>query len=86
MTQPNSSDPVVVHAAALKAMVHDIFVAAGSDAREARLIAEQLVEANLTGHDSHGIGMLPRYAEAYLEGGLKPNTLPQPMHGAMTIA
>ena len=26
------------------------------------------------GHDSHGIGMLPRYAAAYLQGGLKPNT------------
>jgi len=73
MTQPNSSDPVVVHAAALKAMVHDIFVAAGSDAREARLIAEQLVEANLTGHDSHGVGMVPRYIEVVRAGRLKPN-------------
>jgi uncharacterized oxidoreductase len=26
------------------------------------------------GHDSHGIGMLPRYAESFLEGGLRPNT------------
>jgi hydroxycarboxylate dehydrogenase B len=25
------------------------------------------------GHDSHGIGMLPRYADAFLEGNLKPN-------------
>lgn len=29
--------------------------------------------ANLSGHDSHGIGMLPRYVDAVLEGGLKPN-------------
>ena len=29
--------------------------------------------ANLSGHDSHGVGMLPRYIDAVLEGGLKPN-------------
>lgn len=29
--------------------------------------------ANLSGHDSHGVGMLPRYVDAVLEGGLKPN-------------
>ena len=29
--------------------------------------------ANLSGHDSHGVGMLPRYVEAVLEGGLLPN-------------
>jgi hydroxycarboxylate dehydrogenase B len=44
-----------------------------SEAGEARLVAENLVLANLTGHDSHGIGMMPRYVEALLEGGLHPN-------------
>jgi uncharacterized oxidoreductase len=46
----------------------------GSSADEIDAVARNLVEANLTGHDSHGIGMLPRYAAALLEGGLKPNT------------
>jgi uncharacterized oxidoreductase len=45
----------------------------GSAADEVDAVAGNLVEANLTGHDSHGIGMLPRYAAAFLEGGLKPN-------------
>lgn len=45
----------------------------GSSEDEVQAVAANLIEANLTGHDSHGIGMLPRYAEAYLEGGLKPN-------------
>jgi uncharacterized oxidoreductase len=45
----------------------------GSDDEEVRAVAGNLIDANLTGHDSHGIGMLPRYAEAYLEGGLFPN-------------
>jgi uncharacterized oxidoreductase len=45
----------------------------GSDDTEVRAVVDNLIDANLTGHDSHGIGMLPRYAEAFLEGGLRPN-------------
>ena len=30
--------------------------------------------ANLSGHDSHGVGMVPRYVDAVQEGGLRPNT------------
>jgi hydroxycarboxylate dehydrogenase B len=45
----------------------------GSSELEVQQVTSNLIEANLTGHDSHGIGMLPRYADAYLEGGLKPN-------------
>ena len=52
--------------------------AGGSDAREARLVAENLVTANLLGHDSHGIGMMPRYVDALLEGGLAANQHPKP--------
>ena len=46
----------------------------GSRDAEVDAVAGNLIEANLTGHDSHGIGMLPRYAKAFLEGGLAPNT------------
>jgi len=53
--------------------IEAIVGAGGSDAREARLVAENLVTANLLGHDSHGIGMIPRYVDALLEGGLEPN-------------
>ena len=45
----------------------------GSDEPEVNAVCHNLIEANLTGHDSHGIGMLPRYADSFLEGGLKPN-------------
>ena len=47
--------------------------AGGSSADEARRVAENLVLANLSGHDSHGVGMVPRYIESILEGGLQPN-------------
>lgn len=45
----------------------------GSDPTEVDLVTSNLIGANLTGHDSHGIGMLPRYTESFLEGGLIPN-------------
>jgi hydroxycarboxylate dehydrogenase B len=45
----------------------------GSSPAEVEAVTSNLVQANLMGHDSHGIGMLPRYAAAFAEGGLKPN-------------
>jgi hydroxycarboxylate dehydrogenase B len=53
--------------------IEAIALAGGSNAEEARLVAGNLVTANLLGHDSHGIGMMPRYVEALQEGGLHPN-------------
>ena len=58
----------------LEGVVARVLAAAGSSAQEARTVAANLVLANLSGHDSHGVGMLPRYVDAVLEGGLKPNT------------
>ena len=57
----------------LRAQCASILVAAGSLPEEASTIAANLVMANLSGHDSHGVGMLPRYVDAVLEGGLIPN-------------
>ncbi|MCG2591222.1 malate/lactate/ureidoglycolate dehydrogenase [Ramlibacter sp. XY19] len=61
-------------AAQLRKTVADIIVAGGSSKEEAQTVADNLVLANLSGHDSHGVGMVPRYIDAVLEGGLKPNT------------
>lgn len=57
----------------LEGLVAGVLRAAGSHEDEARAVAANLVLANLSGHDSHGVGMLPRYVAAVLEGGLKPN-------------
>lgn len=57
----------------LHAYVVSIFEAAGSEEREARLIADHLVEANLVGHDSHGVGMIPLYLEFLAKGQVRPN-------------
>jgi hydroxycarboxylate dehydrogenase B len=63
-----------ISAAQLRAQVAGIIAAGGSSAEEARTVADNLVLANLSGHDSHGVGMVPRYIDAVLEGGLKPNS------------
>lgn len=63
----------VIPAPILRAQCAGILAAAGSSAEEADKVAANLVMANLSGHDSHGVGMLPRYVDAVLEGGLAPN-------------
>ena len=45
----------------------------GSSEREAELVANHLIAANLAGHDSHGVGMLPLYVRCWTENSLKPN-------------
>ena len=42
-------------------LVTDMIAGSGSSPDEARAIAENLVTANLMGHDSHGVGLAPRY-------------------------
>ena len=47
----------------LHAFTMAICRADGSSAEEAKLVADHLVLANLFGHDSHGIGMMPAYIQ-----------------------
>ncbi len=65
---------IVVTLPRLSAAMQRLVRGFGSSEAEVRAVAGNLIEANLRGHDSHGVGMLPRYAEAFVEGGLKPNT------------
>jgi hydroxycarboxylate dehydrogenase B len=64
-------------ARSLTRAIEAIVLAGGSSAREARLVAGALVGANLAGHDSHGVGMIPRYVESLQEGGLVINQTPK---------
>ncbi|MGE3347357.1 MAG: malate/lactate/ureidoglycolate dehydrogenase [Ramlibacter sp.] len=65
--------PKQMEVQALRSLVASILIANGSARAEADTVAANLVLANLSGHDSHGVGMLPRYVDAVLEGGLQPN-------------
>lgn len=67
---------ILADAARLRPFIASIFTAAGSDADEARQIADHLVDANLAGHDSHGIGMVPAYMLHRQQGFVHPNRQP----------
>jgi uncharacterized oxidoreductase len=58
---------------ALRQIAIDIFAAAGSEAEEARVIADHLIDANLAGHDSHGVMRISRYVGLARAGQVIPN-------------
>lgn len=67
------ADYRTIKAEALTNAVRAIVKAGGSSDREAELVSTNLVEANLKGHDSHGVGMIPRYVQSVTTGGLAVN-------------
>jgi hydroxycarboxylate dehydrogenase B len=60
---PGSSAVHHVPARTLEELVAAIFGAAGCSPTESELIATELVGANLTGHDSHGVVRVPLYVD-----------------------
>lgn len=57
----------------LQALVTEIFTAAGCEPTEAACISDHLVQANLTGHDSHGVIRTPIYVQWLKEGKVRAN-------------
>src|SRR5207237_991072 len=58
----------------LRRVTSAILKSGGSAAPEADLVADHLVQANLAGHDSHGVGMIPAYVRHLKAGLVVPNT------------
>ncbi|HMC65980.1 MAG TPA: Ldh family oxidoreductase [Gemmataceae bacterium] len=63
--------PTVV-ADTLRAFAQSLFEAGSVPADEAARVAESLVDANLAGHDSHGVIRIVQYVKAIDDGQLKP--------------
>ena len=61
-----------IQADPLRRLTAEVFTAAGCSAEEGGCIAQHLVEANLTGHDSHGVIRIPRYLQWMRDGTLVP--------------
>ena len=55
----------------LVAFARDLFQARGVPTDEAAIVARSLVDANLAGHDSHGVLRIPQYLKALKDGQLK---------------
>jgi len=63
---------VKIEADTLRLFAAAIFEHAGCARAEAERVGRRLVEANLTGHDSHGVIRIPRYVKWMREDKLKP--------------
>jgi len=64
---------VIIAHATLARLVSKIFEAAGCGPTEHERIAHYLVEANLVGHDSHGVIRVPHYIEWLRAGKVRAN-------------
>ena len=47
----------------LRTAAYEWLLATGSSAEEAGIVADHLINANLRGHDSHGVGMIALYSD-----------------------
>ena len=70
------ADSYNFQAAHLHSIVRRLFVAAGAPLHIAQDVAQILVNANLTGHDSHGVLRIPGYLQGIESGGLNPTSEP----------
>lgn len=60
----------------LIALSRGIFIAAGASPANAEQVARSLVDANLAGHDSHGVIRIPQYVNAIRQGEVVPDAEP----------
>lgn len=63
--------PTRVSASGMTELGKRVFIAAGASEDEAYAIADNLVDSNLAGHDSHGVVRIPRYVMWENTGNLK---------------
>src|SRR5680860_119309 len=71
----------------LQALMRSILEAAGTPAGCACIVADSLVDANLAGHDSHGVIRVIQYLDQVKSGALDPNAEPEVIQrtGAMAM-
>jgi uncharacterized oxidoreductase len=67
----------LIDAQELTSWSRTIFLAAGVPPEVAQRVAESLVEANLVGHDSHGVIRIPQYVEMVSDGRVNPQSQPR---------
>src|SRR5437660_1329663 len=64
-------DVPTLPAATLTSVAQSLFEAAGVPAADAAVVARSLVDANLCGHDSHGVMRVPQYIDFIRKGTYK---------------
>ena len=77
--------PVVNHEA-LRTFAAQVLAAAGAPSEAAQIVADHLVEANLAGHDSHGVIRLLQYCDHARSGQMNPKAEPAVVRQSPTTA
>lgn len=75
-----------IQAEALHNLVRDIYQAAGARPEDAETVAKHQVGANLAGHDSHGVLLLPTYINRMKVGHIMPQARYQVVEESATTA
>jgi uncharacterized oxidoreductase len=70
----------------LESLAAAIFRTMGATDEEAHLVAQHLVEANVAGHDSHGVLRIPQYVNAIRNGRIRPTKQPELVRDAPAAA
>ena len=75
-----------IQAEMLHNLVKAIYQAAGARPEDAEVVAEHQVGANLAGHDSHGVLLLPTYIDRIGKGHIMPQARPEIVDETPTTA
>lgn len=67
---------ILIPAPDLRDIATRVFRGAGADARPTGVLVDHLIDANLAGHDSHGVQHIPGYVAGIRRGEIKPNAEP----------
>lgn len=81
-----TADMRVYDVARLRAAAEAVFRAVGCPAAEAEAVAEHLADANLCGHDSHGVIRVLPYVKALRRGYFHPGRTPAVVREAPALA
>ena len=73
MNEGSTPDHMRINHEQLSGFAARIFTSAGATEAVATKVAYHLVAANLKGHDSHGVGMIPAYVGNIKNGNLQPD-------------
>ena len=76
--------PVVVNHEELRELSQALYEAAGTPSDHATIVVSHQVGANLKGHDSHGVVLLPTYLSRIDRGHIMPNAKPEVMSESPT--
>ena len=76
MPLETEADSVVILPAVLREHVHAILEGVGARSQDAASVADSLVAANLAGHDSHGVLLLPYYVDLIRSGHIRLDAIP----------